>query len=255
MDSAIFGLNPGTLGPVLIVGAVTVVVLTVSTAFARRWHSYGWLSIAFVIAGCAGLALGSFLAVRILMGTFDSMSEAGGGIGAVWFGIWEATQPLLAAAWLAVASALLAGVFVLPHAKKELTPEVDERRPGAATFAWLAALAFAAGVAPVLLFRRAVTFVLWAITPESRVTAVAEAIENRLRVTATVSACCFLILIVLVVATVLLGRRSHPSRFLFGIAVIALVVSLGLSAVLLVDLPSFMERFREAALTGRMPSP
>lgn len=251
MDMTTFGFEADTFA-ILIVGVTTVVMLAVLTAVARRRQSYWWLSIAFVIVSCASLALGSFFSVRIFMGVFEDMSRVGGGISAVWLGIWQATQPTLAAAWLAILIALLASVFVLPRARKELTSMAGARRPHAAIFASLAVLALVVGVTPALLFRRAVTFVLWAITPSAHVSSVSQTIATRLLVTATVSACCFLILIALVVMTVLLARRSSPSRLLFVITVFALVASLGLSAALVVNLRSFSNRFRVAALTGQM---
>lgn len=253
MDSI---LESGTLVPILIVSVTVAAVLAFLTALARRWRSNWWLSLAIIITGCGGLALGSFLAVRIFMGVLEEMSRIGGGIASVSLGIWQATQPLLAAAWLALVSTLLASVFVLPRAWKEWkerTTVAGEQGPRA-SFAWLVALALAAAVTPVLLFRKAMTFVLWVVTPPLQVSSVPEAIANRLQVTATVSACCLVVLIALLVMTVLLARRSGPSRLFFGITVIALVASLGLSAALVVNLRSFANGYRVAALTGQMPS-
>ena len=250
MDMSVFGLEPGTSARILIVGAATMLILALITAVARRWHSYWWVSISFIIAGCAGLALGSYFAVRIFTETIQSMSKTGGGIASVYLGIWQATQPILAAAWLAVVIALAATVFVLPRARKELTSMAGARRPPAAIFASAAALALVIAMASTLLFRRAIAFVLWAITPPAHAASVYQAIPSRLLIAATLSAGCFLLLIALLVVTVLLGRRSGPSPRLFAITVFALVASLGFSAALVVNLNSFSNRCHTIALTG-----
>jgi hypothetical protein len=93
MDMSVFGLEPGTSERILILGAATMLILALITVVARRRHSYWWVSISFIIAGCAGLALGSYFAVRIFVETIQSMSKTGGGISAVYLGIWQATRP------------------------------------------------------------------------------------------------------------------------------------------------------------------
>ena len=254
MDMSVFGLEPGTSARILIVGAATTSILALITAVARRRHSYWWVSISFIIAGCAGLALGSYFAARIFTETVQSMSKTGGGIASVYLGIWQATQPILAAAWLAVVIALAATVFVLPRARKELTSMAGARRPPAAIFASAPALALVIAMASTLLFRRAIAFVLWVITPPADVASISQAISSRLLIAATLSAGCFLLLIALLVVTVLLGRRSGPSPRLFAITVFALVASLGFSAALVANLNSFSNRCHTIALTGPMSS-
>ncbi len=122
-----------------------------------------------------------------------------------------------------------------------------ESRSGAA-----AALALAEAIASTLLFRRAIAFVLWVITPPAHVASISQAITSRLLIAATFSAGCFLLLIALLVVTVSLGRRSGPSPRLLAIIVFALVASLGFSAALVANLNSFSNRYQRAALTGRM---
>jgi hypothetical protein len=252
MDMAVFGFDPSTSARILIVGTTTVIILALITAVARRWRSYWWVSIAFIITGCAGLALGSYFAMRSFTETFDSMRRIGGGISTVFLAISQATQPVLAAAWFAVAITVIASVFVLPHARKEIKSMAGGRRPRAAIFASAAALALTAAIASTLLFRRAVAFVLWVITPPAHVASVSDAIAARLLITATISGGCFLMLIALLIMTVLLARRSSPSPRFFAMTVFALVVSLGFSAALVANLYSFSNRYERAALTGRM---
>jgi len=231
--------------------AATVVMLGFIVAVARRRQSYWWGPIAFIVTSCAGLALGSYFAVRIFMNVLDEMSRTGGGISAVQLGISQATQPMLAASWLALGITMLAGMFVLPFARKELTATAGARRPRAAIVALLTAFALAAGVTPVVLFQRATRFVLWAITPDAHVST-SEVVASRLLMTATVTACCFLILIALLVMTVRLARSS-TSRPLFAITVFALAANFCISAVLITNLRSSSDRFRTAAFTGHYP--
>ena len=234
-------------------------MLAFITGTARHRRSDWWVSLAFIAASCASLALGSYFSVRSFKSALDGMAITGGGIASVRFAIWQGTQPALAAAWLALALTLLACLFVLPRGWKELTNLAGARRLPATIVALLTGFALVGGVIPVLLFQRAIAFVLWAITPAAHAGGrsadwLPRAIASRLLVTATVRACCALILIALVALTVVFARRFNPSRPLFVMTVFALVMNLGVSAVLVANLRSFSNRFHTAALTGRMPS-
>src|SRR5207237_1260742 len=176
MHMTIFGSDPGTSARIVMVGATAMVLFAFITAVARRRRSYWWVSMALIVASCACLALGSYFAVRIFAGALGDMAITGGGIASVRFAIWQATQPVLTAAWIALVIVLLASVFVLPRARRELTPAAGARRPHAAIFGALVALSLAVGVTPVFLFRRAMAFVLWAITPAAHASSAAQAI-------------------------------------------------------------------------------
>lgn len=253
MDITIFGSEPGTSARIVVIGATAIVLFAFIAAVARRRRSFWWVSMALITASCACLALGSYFAVRIFASAVGDMAITGGGIASVRFGIWQATQPVLTAAWIALAVVLLACIFVLPRARKELTPVASARRPHAAIFGALAALSLALGVTPVVLFRRAMAFVLWAITPPAHVPSVPQAIATRLHFAATASVSCFVILIVLMLITVFLARRSGPSRFLFALTVSAVVVSLSFSAALLANFHSFSNLHHRGALIGGVP--
>jgi hypothetical protein len=99
-------------------------------------------------------------------------------------------------------------------------------------------------------------FVLWAITPRAQTlgkpNTVFHDVTAHLLAAAAVSACCFTIVIVLLVLTVRFARRTSPSRTFFVITVIALLASLGISGAFVVSLHSLSNRFRTAALTGRV---
>ena len=254
MDKAFLGFELGTSARVLVVSVVTVLLLAGVMAVARRRQSYWWVSIALLAAGYAGLALASFVAVGILKSAFAGMALQGGGIATVRFSIWRATEPVLVAAWMTVVITLLAGTFLWRGVPKPLAAAVASP-PRASTFAFLAVLALAVGVAPVLVARRTITLILWAISPRAHMgsikpTLIPQAIDSRLLLTATVSVCCFLMLAAILVVTILLARRSCASRGVFAITAVALVASLGLSTVLAAKIHTFSNRYRTGALRG-----
>jgi hypothetical protein len=226
------------------------------TVLARRWRSYWWTSMAFIVAGGGSLALGSYLAVRSFMSSIAGMATTGGGIYSVWFGCWQSTQPVLAGAWLAMLMTLFGGVFVLRGSPHEITLRAGVRSKSTAIFALFAGLALTGGAASVVLYRRAITFVLWAITPQAQTlghpSTPLHDVTDHLFAAAAVSACCLTIVIVLLVSTVLIARRTSPSRTFFVVTVIALLASFGISGAFVVNLHSLSNRFRTAALTGKM---
>jgi len=254
MDTTFFGLEPGTFARVLVTGIATVAMFAFIMVVARRWRSYWWTSIALIVAGGGSLALGSYFGVRSFMSSLASMATAGGGIYSVRFGWWQATQPVLAGAWLAMLMTLSGSVFALRPAPDEPTSPAGVRIKSAAIFALFAGLALTGGVISVVLYRRAITFVLWAITPRAQTLdhPPIHDVAAHLFAAAALSACCFTIAIVLLVLTVWLARRTSPSRTFFAITVIALLASFGISGAFVVILHSLSNRLRTAALTGRM---
>ena len=256
MDLTFFGLEPVTSARILVTGVATVTMLVLITIVARRWHSYWWTSIALIVASCGGLALGGYFAVRILQISFDGMRTSGGGIASVRLAIWQATQPVLAAAWLAMLVTLFASVFAFLVARKERISATGSRGTATAKFALLAVIALVSGATPVVLYRRAIKFVLWSITPRaetwSKPNTIAHDVAAHLFRAAAASACCFVLVVMLLAVTIWLSRRSSPSRTYFAVTVIALVASFGLSCGLVVSLHSLSSRSHEAALNGGM---
>jgi hypothetical protein len=214
----------------------------------RNW----WIAHALIAGSYAVTALASFLALRMFTRGFAVVWVEGGGIGAVSYGIWQATRLPFVASWIAVIATLLAGIFLfVPIAGRD----VDRERLGRpATFAAVTALALAAGAAPILLFRRAIDFVLAAILPATapQVNAAAryQLIMDHLLTAAVVSAGCFVVLTALVI-TIVRSRHALASRRLAVVTVLALVLSLTIATTFVTTLHSSSTHYRDVALHGR----
>jgi hypothetical protein len=229
---------------IALVSAVSVVIFGSIVVAARRQRSYATLPIALLAAAYAGVALASSVAGWMFSRTLHEMARTGGGIGAVSFGIWQATRVPLSAGWIAVAATAVALLLAVLTARDKMPPA----RP--ALVAWVAALAVAAGTIAVLLFRGSIAFVLAAITPGAQPawlagTSIADAIETRMLVGVAGSALCFLVVMALMIATI---RHRSASR---RVMLIVLVLSLGVSAGLVANLRSYSDRWRDVALNGR----
>lgn len=238
-----------TLLRLLIVGVATIVALAAIVTIARRRQSYWWTSVALIAIGYAAMALSSFLAVRMLIATFDDMAVSGGGIRAVSTGIWQATQLPLAAAWAAIVISALAAGVALPRLAAH-APAAERRRQ--VLFGALAVLAVAGGLVPVVLFRRTIAVIMREITPGTSSASGVQIIASQLTTTAILSALCFGVVAVLLIATLRVARRSDLSPHASLATAMALVLSLGVSAALVVNLSSSSTRFRDIALNGRL---
>ncbi|HYI12989.1 MAG TPA: hypothetical protein VEK57_28340 [Thermoanaerobaculia bacterium] len=237
--------------PSFIVLIVTTALLLGYLIVARRRQSTASASIFVLVAAYGGIALASFFAVRSFGRTLAEVTQLGGGIYTVSRGIWEAALLPLEAAWATAILTLLALLFLLPEAKKAFARDAQ---PGSSyRLLWLPGLALAGGVTAVVLFRKAMAFVINAITPGQQVgvgpEGVVSAVTARLFTASAGSAVCFAVAVVLL-AVAFRSRRAQPSRASFGIAVFALVVSLGVSAALITELRAYSSHYRNIALHG-----
>jgi hypothetical protein len=173
-------------------------------------------AITLISAAHAAVALASFLAVRGVSRTLDEMSRVGGGIATFSEGIADAARWPLVAAWVAVAASILA----LLLARRDV-PQDRPMRSAA-----LASVAIGAGVAAVFVFREAVTFIGNAMLPPGTT---AEIVLGRLTSASAVTAVCF-------AAAILVAVLSLRTRVAMRVAVLAVVVSLGVSATMIVTL-------------------
>lgn len=253
MSLRLLGFESGAASTILVLGMAIVLLLAVVVMVARRRTNAAAMAVSLAAAACSGIALASFVAVRYFAHVWLDVSKTGGGIGAIGLGIGEAAQLPLSAAWIAVAAISVAILFALTMARKE-----DAAGGGAQTgLLWTSALAVAGGIASVLLFRRAIDFVLAAITPGMQPDAVAavgvrEAVSGRLSLTAIAIALCFAVAIAPVIATLRLPRRDTPSHAARSVAVAALVVSLCVSSALVATLRSYSSRYLGVASHGQL---
>lgn len=252
MDMRFSGFEAATSLRLLMIGVATIVALAAIVTVARRRQSYWWTSVALIAVGYAAMALSSYFAVRMLIATFDDMAVSGGGIRTVSTGIWQATQLPLASAWAALfISALAAGVALPRIARRDPAAE-NPQRTRRALFGALSVLAVAGGLVPVVLFRRAIAVVMREVMPGTGSASGAQIIASQLTTTAVLSALCFAVAAVLVIATLRVARRPDLSRHASPVTAMALVLSLGVSAALVVNLSSSSTRFRDIALNGRL---
>jgi hypothetical protein len=235
-------LDPRTSMWIVLMMIATVTAIAVLIALARRWQSYWWISLGLVAVALASMALASSLALRMILATFQDVSRNGGGIGAISFGIWQATQLPLTAAWIGIVSSFLGILFLLPFAKSRRT---SDRNPRPFSFALLMASVAAAGLVPAVIFERAITYLMGAITPRTAIPAVR--VANHLLTNEAMSAVLLGVAIALVIAVVRLARRLASSE---AVSYIAMVVTIGVSGFLVGSLHATSKHFRAVAREG-----
>jgi hypothetical protein len=238
-------LDPHTSVWIVIMTMATAAAFAVLVALARRWQSYWWVSFALVATALASMALASSLALRVILATFEDVLRNGGGIGAISFGIWQATSLPLTAAWIGIVAGFIGILFLMPFVKNRQTPG---RHPRPFLFVFLMASVVAAGIVPAVTFQRAISYVLPAITPG---TALAPAsVTSHLLTAETMSAVLLVVAIALVITLVLLARRFASSEIVSYIAMFALLVTVGVSAFLAASLHATSTHFRTIAREG-----
>ena len=182
-------------------------------------------AITLISAAHAAVALASFVAVRGVSSTLDGIRRMGGGIGDYSAGVADAVRWPLIAAWIAVGVSLLALLVARRNGPQE--------RP-VRTVA-LAAVAIGAGVAAVFTFRGLTTFITTAMLPPG-----ATGVMERLTAAAAITVVCF-------VAALLVAVMSLRARATMSVAVLAVVVSLGVSATMIVTLRDVSATYQSIA--------
>jgi hypothetical protein len=186
-----------------------------------------------LIAGAhAAVALATLMAVRGLSRSLDTAARYGIGAGAdFWGAAAEAARWPIIATWVAVGASLVALTM--------LRGDAPQQRP--MRTATLAAIAIGAGLAAVLVFRASATFIAYGMLPPGE--AVGRTI-TRLTSASAVTAFCFAAAAVIAVTTL----RTRVAK---SVAVLAVVLSLGMSAAMLVTLRDMTVRFEHVAQGGR----
>src|SRR5262245_37557915 len=233
--------------------SMSIVVLTMATAvaiaivitLARRWRSYWWVPLALIATALTSTALAATLGSRMMVVMFADVTRNGGGIGAVSFGIWQATQLPLTAAWIGIVTSSMAMMFLLPFAKGRPT---SDRAPRALLFGVLVATILPAGFVPAITFQRAIPFVTRAITPGTALPA--GHVMRQLLIFEVVSAILFGLALTLLFTVIQVARRSASSEIVSLIATFALVVTVGVSAFLAASLHATSTHFRQVARGG-----
>ncbi|HYC87657.1 MAG TPA: hypothetical protein VEO54_00470 [Thermoanaerobaculia bacterium] len=188
-------------------------------------------AITLISAAHAAIALASFLAVRGLSRALDDIVRVGGGIDTWSEGVSAAARWPLVAAWVAVAASLLA----LLLARRDVPKDRPMRS------AVLAAVAIGAGIAAVFVFREAVTFITQGMLPPGTRP---EIIFGHLTSASAITAVCF-------AAAILVALLALRMRATMHLAVLAVVVSLGVSATMIVTLRDLSASYDGVAM-GRV---
>jgi hypothetical protein len=172
--------------------------------------------ISLIAAAHAAVALASFFAVRGMSRTIHELEQVGGGIATVSEGVVSSARWPLIAAWIAV----VASVLALLLARRN---EPQERPVRSAV---LAAIAIGAGIAAVFAFREVPALIAYAIIPPG---GPASAIREGLTSASWITALCF-------AAAIGAAVMALRTRAAMHVAVLAVVVSLGVSATMIVTL-------------------
>lgn len=252
MDMRLLGFESGAASTILAVGTVIVLLLAFIVASFRRRKDYVAAAVALIAAAYGGVALASFVAMRYFTNVLVEMARLGGGISAISRGMGEAAQLPLSAAWVAAAASVVAMVFAF-LAMRQNPDAPNDAHPG--RLLATSGLALAGGVASVLLFRGAIAFVLAAVTPGAQppgvnASNVAEAVSNRMTITSAGIAICFAIAMAQMLLMFRSARPVTPSRAARPVVAVALVLSLGVSAALVVGLRSYSSRSLDVAFHG-----
>lgn len=226
--------------------AATVALVLVIGA-ARRSGSYGRLPMMILAIGLSASALASWLGVRMFAAVFRDVTANGGGIGAISSGIWESAQIPWTAAWIALIASFVAAMFLGVLFGGDQTATDDRRsRPLAVGLLMTAGLVF--GLAPLLAFRPAIAFVWRAITPGTAIPAAR--VLNYLLAYEVTTAACFLAMIGIVVALSRMSRRSITPQPVAPMIILALLLTVAVSATTAARLRTTSARFHEVAHHG-----
>lgn len=183
-------------------------------------------SISLIAGAHAAVALASFVAVRGMSRTLVEVKELGRAIDTVSEGVVAAARWPLVAAWLAVGVSLV----VLLLARRD---EPQERPVRSVV---LAAVAIGAGIAAVFAFRTVPDVILHAMIPPG---GPASAVAQGLTSASWITALCF-------AAATAAAVMALRTRAAMHVAVLAVVVSLGVSATMIVTLRDLSGVYEDA---------
>ena len=239
-------LQPATSAAIVALTLATTVAVILVIGVARRRKSCGSLPTVILAVGLCSTALASWAGVRMFAAVFEEVTASGGGIGAISSGIWESAQLPLTAAWIAVIASFVAVTFLRWFAVDPISEGGGRSRPAAVGL--LLGVALIIGLAPLIAFRPAAAFVLRAITPG---TAIPPArVMNYLLAYEMTTAVCFLVMIGIVVALGRISRGTTTSQPVALMVVLALMLTVTVSAFTAAGLRATSERFHDVARYG-----
>jgi hypothetical protein len=208
----------------------------------------GWIAAAALAPAIAG-----FFAVRHVIRTLSGMATSGGGIGAVSAGVWEATQPLLFASYLAC---LLMFVTMVIAFRAAADGEFsDDGDGGGAMYGGISFVALAGFAAIALIYLNVSGIIINVLDPHAPpmtegIATISNMIAHRLMTVAVLSCATTLLLLVSILITAVRDRESLPSASAARGLVFASLLGFVLSIASVFAFRALTARLYTAALTG-----
>jgi hypothetical protein len=192
-------------------------------------------ALTLIAAAHAGIALASFVAVRGIGRLLDDIARQPAAAGDFSAGIVAVAQWPMIAAWIAIAASLVA-LLLTRRAGAEV-------RSSRAAGGWLTVLGIVLGAASVLAFRGVADYLSYALKP-GRLLYLTEVAE-RLTPASAITALC-------AVAAMVSAFLAFRSRAAMRVTVFAVVVSLGVSAAIIVTMRDLRAHYHYTANGGQL---
>ena len=237
-----------------ILPAIVAFVILIVVSRGRATHL--WLVPGWLAAVAIAPVLATFFGVRLLISTFSTMATAGGGIGSVSAGMWEAMQPSLFASYVACALALFTVIIAIRSVINAETPAVASR-PSTIISVLILILAAGSVAATSNMFQHLVSFITDIIDPHgpqmnAGIATTSQMLANQLTRAALIAVLSVLLLIAAVVITAVMDPKAQPSQS-FGIFLtfVAVLGVIGLVANV-ISIAAWCTRLQNTAITGQV---
>jgi hypothetical protein len=213
----------------------------------------GWLASAAIAP-----VLATFFSVRMIIEAFRGMAMGGGGIAAVSAGLWEATQPVLWATWVACGLAIATSILAIRALGDEHDDGPDDSSTRSILQIVVIVVTFAAVVATTLLLHNISRLVMAVIDPQmpqrdTGIASVSQLIASRLAITAGTSVVMTLLLLAAVVVAAVSSHARPPRPAIATLLVVlSIVATIGFGTSALLH-RSWSARLLETAKSGQFP--
>ena len=219
----------------------------------RLWLMPGWIAAAAVAP-----LIAVFFGVRMLISVLQGMAITGGGLAAVSAGMWEATQPVLLASY--VACAIMLGT-VIASVRGIVDDDEEEAARSSSTpnlLAIVVTLLAIGAVAVVIGLFRNVSGIVFnimdpTVTQTMGIADTSQMLATRIKLTALIAGAMTMLLLGVVVLNAVMRPTGEPwpsvgraIAFASFIALVGLVFNV-------ISLPSWAGTLYETAVTGQIP--
>ena len=192
-------------------------------------------------------SIATFLGIRMIIKAVQAMAMAGGGVGAVSAGMWEATRPLVWASWLASALAAIAFVVAL----RAVINDDDDEQPRRSTLGIIIAIvALVAIVTTGFMYRNTSDMIVEMLDPNAEQSgSIADAslrLSRNLMATAGVASLFTLALLVLIVVGAIAKTAEGRALVFLALLVLAAAITSAIAH------QSAAAQLRHTAMTGEI---